>query len=147
MAWLTEEVLTRRWSSALLIEVTDDDDDATAIDTDVLDQAINAAASEVKSYLRRRYPTECDAQTASAIVTQLAASLCYQYLCGRREGNSMAAIAEGDTARRALGAIRDGNQDVPEWEATASSSDIPQGDATFYSDSDIPDVLLAEDQD
>ena len=116
LKWLTQDVIERELKAAQVTEITDSD-------TAVLTQAMEDAEGELLSYIGRRYPAECAAGTASDYVRKLAADLALYELGKRRVGLAQVFMLRAKEARAALVMIRDGQQDVFEWEAAATTEE------------------------
>ena len=129
MAWLTQTVLERAATANDVAQLASDDTRPTSPNADTLAQAIAAATGLVKGHLRGRYPTETDAQTASATVTGIACDVCMGILARRRStplGTYRTEVY--NQAIQLLRDIRDGRISVPEWEAvTATEGQILAG--------------------
>lgn len=125
--WVLQGDLENFIGSTRLIELTDDSDDPGTLNSTVMGAAIDQAESELKAYLRRRYPSAIDAGTASHLVTMLGAKLAVGILSIRRTGIAPGLSVLADEARSALKDIRNGYLEVTEWESTATTDIVTTG--------------------
>lgn len=116
MAWLDQTTLEQYLGERQIMELTDDSTPPTTVDTDVLSALVNTATGIVRGYLQGRYPTQCDAQTASATVTGWCVTVWHDLALRRRRRSPGAIVETGyDRAIRQLEDVRRGEMAVPEW--------------------------------
>ena len=117
MAWVDQTALENAITEQVLIELTDDADNPSAVDATVMNAAINLAVSTIKGALKKRYAAQCTNETTSLDISEIAICLAVRNLLGRRM-NYPITKEWADRIERAtttLESMRRGVQGVAEW--------------------------------
>ena len=119
MAWTDQTALENAITESLLIDLTADTDNPSAVDTTKLNACIASADAYIKGKLKHRYPSQVSAETASADISEISLCLTIRNLYGRRVSFELPRgwMDRIDRALNDLDAIARGDRDVISWNA------------------------------
>lgn len=126
MAWLDQTALENAITAEILMDLTDDANNPSAVDVGVMDAAIDLAVGTIKGKLKQRYPAQTGSETTSLDISEIALCLTVRNLYGRRMGYSVTK-EWADRIERAitmLDSMRKETQGVAEWDTPESVSII-----------------------
>lgn len=138
--WITQTHIENYISALMLGKLTQDvDSPSPSADATIVAEVLDEVVSEVKSAIQKRYPSECAAETASALITGICKTLALRKFYVRRQDMGVTKVTAEEVQYKLdiLHAINRGEMDVPEW----TNSDTIQFEKHQF-DEDAPEDLV-----